>query len=79
MLTINVNGTELVFNHEHVKNISELVEFVNEGVAQHNHSVASVKKGEQDLTELDWSMPLLDHEDTTLAILTSEKLTAPEL
>ena len=72
-LTVNLNGKELVFEKSHVKNISELVNLIQLGVAPHEGIISDISAKGKDLTSSEWSQPLSDFGDATIEISTTTK------
>ena len=72
-LTVNLNGKELVFDKSHIKDVSELVNLVQLGVAQHEGIVCDISLKGSDLSSNDWSQPLSELGDGTLEISTTTK------
>ena len=72
-LTVNLNGKELIFEKSHIKNISELVNLIQLGVAPHAGIISDISVQGQDLSATEWSQPLSSFGDTTIEISTTTK------
>ena len=72
-LTVNLNGKELVFDKSHIKDVSELVNLVQLGVAPHEGIVCDISLKGSDLSSNDWTQPLSELGDGTLEISTTTK------
>lgn len=72
-LTVNLNGKELVFDKSHIRDVNELVNLVQLGVAPHEGIVCDISLKGGELSSNDWTQPLSELGDGTLEISTTTK------
>ena len=73
-LIVNLNGKELIFEKSHIRNISELVNLIQLGVAPHEGIISDISLKGKDLSATEWSQPLSEFgSGATIDISTTTK------